>query len=192
MEWEIRIVRLKKLLCLTLHRLYSNSEILLLVRKPQESVKKEKDFPGVFCIVSEDNIKDCLNFEDASFMAAYRNMLLKGDIGHYGYLNGKCVFRSWLQCSGDIKFEGCTVYRLKENEYNSHFTFCAPEARGNGFQCESISQWIHMYPDGIFYSMVLPEKEISLNNYKRNGFKVCQLIRVENRLFQRRLKRKYL
>lgn len=182
-------MRLNKLFHLILHRFYSNSEILLLVRKPQKITQESKDFSGVFRMITENNIKDCVNFEDASFVTIYKNMLAKGNIGHYGYLNGECVFRSWLQCSGDIKFEGCIVHHLKENEYNSYFTFCAPEARGNRFQYESISQWIHMYPDGRFYAMVLPQKEISLNNYKRNGFKVYQLIRVENRLFQRRLKK---
>lgn len=176
-----------------IHRIYSDSEILLLKREPNETRnKRRKDFSGVFCQVTEDNIKDCLSFEDASFVSIYRSMLMNGDIGQYGYLNGKCVFRSWLQCSGKIKFEGCTVHRLKQNEYNSHYTFCAPEARGNGFQYESIHQLICMYPKGVFYSMVLPEKEISLKNYKENGFKVYQLIRVENRLFQRKLKRKML
>lgn len=176
-----------------IHRIYSNSEILLLKREPYEiSNKIRKDFPGIFCKVTEDNINDCLSFEDVSFISIYRKMLTNGDIGQYGYLNGKCVFRSWLQCSGEIKFKGCTIHSLKENEFNSHYTFCAPEARGNGFQYEGIRQLLNMYPDGVFYSMVLPEKKISLNNYKENGFKVYQQIRVENRFFQRRLKRKLL
>ena len=96
-------------------RLWSDSKILLLVRpagKPLDDTKR-KPCPGEIRAVTEKDLSDCAAFEDAArYVPVYREMLKRGDLLHFGYLNGKCVYRHAAQCSGDITHDGCFVRRL--------------------------------------------------------------------------------
>ena len=171
-------------------RIWSDSEILLLVRpagKPLDDTKR-KPCPGEFRMVTEENIQDCADFEDAvKYVPIYRGMLESGDYGQYGYLNGNCVYREWLQRTGDLVFDGCKVRALRENECISHYVFCAPDARGKGFQAASGAHLISLFPEKVFYTMVLPEKPVSLKNYLQNGYEIRSLLTVKNRFFRRTL-----
>lgn len=171
-------------------RLWSERSILLLVRsaekQPEESLRKP--CPGEFRPVTENNVIDCAAFENANRrVPIYREMLKRGDYGQYGYWNGVCVYREWLQMSGDVTFDGCIAFTLQENECSSQYVFCAPSARNNGFQAASGFHLAELFPQITFYTMVLPEKLNSLRNYWRCAFEIHSRITVKNRFFHRTL-----
>lgn len=170
-------------------RIWSNNSILLLVRSAGKPLhKEERPFLGEFCQITEQNIGDCATFESPSqYIPIYQKRLKRGDYGQYGYLNGTCVYREWIQQSGVILFDGCTVLELRDHECCSEYVFCAPSARGNGFQAASGAHLISLFPEWTFYTMVLPEKPISLMNYMRNGYEIHSLLTVKNRFFRRKL-----
>ncbi len=170
-------------------RLWFEQTIMLLVRPEHAKVHSEwlEQCPGSFCTVSEMNLGDCLEIEDAHYLALYQKMLMRGDYGQFGYLNGKCVYRAWLQRSGDIEFQGCSVLTLKEREGYSCYDYCAPSARGNGFQAAGIARVIQKFPELTIYTLILPTKPWSLRNYLRNGFEPQSLITVKRRFFYKKL-----
>lgn len=176
-------------------RLWSDSKILLLVRpagKPLDDAKR-KPCPGEFRMVTEENIQDCAAFEDAArYVPVYREMLARGDYGQYGYLGRNCVYREWLQQSGDLVFDGCKVRALLENECISHYVFCAPAARRNGFQSNGGARLVSLFPGKTFYTLVRPENSVSLKNFLRNGYEIQSLLTVKNRFFRRTLTEKVL
>lgn len=170
------------------HRLWSTCEIILLVRSPDTPLPKHAiSCPGEFRDVTEENIRDCGQFEDISMVSVYRKMLSDGFSGQYGYLNGACVYRAWTQHRGKIDFEGCTVMSLPEHAWYSCYVYCAPEARGNGFHRAGIAETIRQFPDETAYTMILPEKPWSMRNYILNGFKPYSSITAKNRFLHRSL-----
>lgn len=176
-------------------RIWSDSEILLLVRpagKPLDDTKR-KPCPGEIRAVTEKDLSDCAAFEDAArYVPVYREMLKRGDLLHFGYLNGKCVYRHAAQCSGDITHDGCFVRRLQPHEIYTHHSYCAPEARGNGFQPESLRQMFLTFFDCTAYTLIEPQNKRSLVGAFRGGYEVRSLLTVKNRFFRRTLTEKVL
>lgn len=174
-------------------RIWSERSILLLVRSANQKVDESRRKPceGEFRPVTEKNIGDCAQFEDADTrVPVYREMLENGYMMRFGYLNGKCVFRHAAQCSGDVTFDGCTILTLGEHEISPCYSYCAPEARGKGFHAESIYRMAQEFPDCTSYTMVLPTNKSSLKGYYRNGYEPLALLTVKKRFFKRQLLRK--
>lgn len=172
------------------HRLWSTSTALLLVRPAGTvvTIPEEKRCPGELREVTEENIMDCAAFEDAAlYVPIYRSMLEKGDIIHFGYLNGRCVFRRCMQLHGTFDFDGCAVRSLKENEAYTHFSYCAPEGRGNHFQLASLSNMYETHPMVRGYTIIKEDNIPSLKNCYRAGYEPYSLLTVKNRLFHRAL-----
>lgn len=95
------------------HRLWSTTEVLLLVRPANVPLleRVNKVCPGEFRAVTEENIQDCAQFEDAShYVPVYREMLKRGDAVRFGYLDGNCVFRHCMQLSGTFFEDGCVLF----------------------------------------------------------------------------------
>ena len=176
-------------------RIWSDSETLLLVRpagKPLDDSKR-KLCPGEIRAVTEKDLPDCAAFEDAArYVPVYRDMLKRGDLVHFGYLNGKCVYRHAAQCAGDITCDGCFVRRLQPHEIYTHYSYCAPAARGKGFQPESLRQMFLTFFDHTAYTLIDPQNKRSLAGAFRNGYEVRSLLTVKNRLFRRILTEKLL
>lgn len=170
------------------HRLWSTNTILLLERPSGKPLGERKPCPGEFRPISEDNIADCAVIEDAThYVPIYRQMLAQGDYGQYGYLHGKCVYRQWLKCSGDILYVGCLVRTLAANEVYDHYVFCTPAARGQGVHAEGITQLIMRFMDHTFYALIAPNNISSLKNALRNGYEIRGRITVKCRFLRRTL-----
>lgn len=173
-----------------MHRLWSTNTILLLVRpigKPLDD-SFHKPCPGEFCPITAKNIEDCASFENAEhYVPIYREMLSNGDYGHYGYLDGECVFREWVQVSGTFCFEGCPVRLLSENQGYIHYAYCTPEARGNGFMTRGVFLLTQAYLDRQLFALVREDNLPSLKSLRRNGFEIYSKLTVKNRFFRRKL-----
>lgn len=174
--------------------MWSQRSILLLTRPAWKTLDKDKIkfCPGEFRLVDNNNLLDCLKFDDFTHIKTYKKMLKNGDSGQYGYLNGVCVYREWIQKSGDVIFDGCKVFALKDKEGQSCYNYCTPSARCNGFQSAGLAFQIKLYPEMTLYSMVLPENKVSLANFLNVGYEIQSIITVKNRIFFRSLKEEVL
>ncbi len=80
---------------------------------------------------TRDNIEDVLLFESKRSLKYIRKMLKNGKQGLLGYIEGRCVHRSWYQNSkGKVLIYKFLPYYLKENEIYIHDCVTAPEMRG--------------------------------------------------------------
>lgn len=122
--------------------------------------------------MTEENISDCAAFEDPEHYV------------HYAYLDGNCVFRHALQCSGSIYFSETYIKALSENERYIHYAYCAPQARGNAIHKESTVRLCSLYPDSDVYVIVALDNIASLKAYIYAGFKIKSRIRLKWRLFR--------
>lgn len=180
----------KEFFRLLLHRLWSTDEILQLVRPANAPLPERtwKPCPGEFRPVTEENINDCGQFEDAAhYIPVYREMIQRGDFVHFGYLNGKCVYRHAAQCSGDVVWGGCFVRHLQSHEIHTHFSYCAPDARGGGWQMESLRIMFETYPDCTAYTEVKKTNIPALISNFRVGYRPYSVLTVKNRLLHRSL-----
>lgn len=65
---------------------------------------------------------------------AFRAFLARGDLGFYGYLDGRVVHRAWVRL-GPVRVPTWHTFApldLREGEAWIHFCETAPEARGKG------------------------------------------------------------
>lgn len=172
------------------HRLWSTSQTLLLLRPANAPLPEQtwKPCPGEFRPVTEENIDDCGQFEDAAhYVPVYREMIQRGDFVHFGYLNGKCVYRHAAQCSGDVVWGGCFVRHLQSHEIHTYFSYCAPDARGGGWQTESLRIMFETYPDCTAYTEIKKTNIPSLISCFRAGYRPYSVLTVKNRFLFRRL-----
>lgn len=167
--------------------LWSTGSTLLLVRPAGAPVDP---FPSKPCIgelrlVTEDDLPDCAAFEDAAhYVPIYRDMLRRGDLIHFGYLNGKCVYRHAARVSGNLEFSGHALRRLGEKEIVTHFSHCAPEARGGGWQTESLREFFRARFDCTSYTFVLEDNLPSLISCFRAGYRPYSRLTDKNRFFR--------
>lgn len=180
----------KEFFRLLLHRLWSESETLLLVRPANTPLPERtwKPCPGEFRPVTEENINDCGQFEDAAhYVPVYREMIQQGDVVHFGYLNGKCVFRHCMQRGGTFYEDGCPVRTLGKNEVYIHYVFCAPEARGLGLHTEGTRRFCEAFPSDTFFSCVKSDNASSLYGFFLSGYHPYSVLTVKNRFLFRHL-----
>lgn len=180
----------KEFFCRLRHRLWSTSQTLLLLRPANAPLPEQtwKPCPGEFRDVTEENINDCGQFENAvHYVPIYREMLKQGDVVHFGYLNGKCVFRHCMQRSGSFYEDGCLVHTLGADEAFIHYVFCSPNARGLGFHTEGTRRFCEQLLAHSFYTCVKPDNFPSLHGFFLSGFQPYSLLTVKNRFLFRRL-----
>lgn len=172
------------------NRLWSDHEMLLLVRPADKPLDEalHKPCAGEFRPVTEQNINDCAAFEDAArYVPVYREMLQRGDVVHFGYIDGQCVFRHCMQTSGSFTYEGCPVRTLATGEVYTTYGFCAPAARGKGLLAESLYQFFLSHFHDTAYTLVAPENVSSLRSCYRNGYEIRSRIVVKCRFLRRTL-----
>jgi len=83
--------------------------------------------------VTETNVTDASWFNTSAEMAAFRDFLERGDLGFYGYVDRKCIHRSW------VKLGPCRINlwrsfsrRIGSKEAYIHYCKTASEVRGFG------------------------------------------------------------
>jgi len=78
-----------------------------------------------------ENIGDVLAFDTPDKLALYRQFLAEGETGYLGYLDGKCVHRSWVKrLPGKVQLHWALPLILQKGEAYIHYCETAPTARG--------------------------------------------------------------
>lgn len=169
------------------YRLWFTDSILLLTRPagPPAEPSPRKPFAGEIRCVTEADLPDCAAFENPDrYVPIYRSMLKRGDLALFGYLDGRCVFRSFLQRSGPLAFQEHTVRELAAGKGYVHYIFCAPDARRKGFHEAALREMCRICPDRTLYAEVKEGNIPSLRGFFRSGFAPAARLTAKNRFFR--------
>lgn len=166
---------LKKLLNYIKTRLYINEIIILYSLKnyqSQTSVATIKHTTG-------DNIKDILHFQHERYINIFKDFLSLGDKGYFGYLQDKCIHRSWLKGNGQVIHPHWVYpYKLKENEVFIHYCETAQEARGKNIYPYVLSNIIEEHQDKEILISVNDENIASKKGVEKVGFRERERVKV--------------
>jgi len=166
---------LKKLLNFIKSRLYINETIILYSLKnyqSQTSLATVKHATG-------DNLKDILYFQDERYLDIFKNFLLLGDKGYFGYLQDKCIHRSWLKGNQQTVYPHWLIpHKLKENEVFIHYCETAPEARGKNIYPYALSNIIEEHQDKEILISVNDENIASKKGVEKVGFRERERVKV--------------
>jgi hypothetical protein len=84
--------------------------------------------------VTRERVADALDMESSERIEEFRGFLQRGDLGYYGYLDGKVVHRAWARM-GPVRVATYHSYGPLNVESDSgyvHYCETAPSARGLG------------------------------------------------------------
>lgn len=175
-----------------IHEIWSENSILMLKRNAYAALDYDKaaKWNSEISIVpvTDDNVYDCKEFEDPEhYVPIYKGMIDRGDFVQYGYLDGKCVFRHAIKCSGDITFENAVIKHIDNKCVYSHYAYCAPQARGKGFLTKSLFLVAKKYFDHDIYMLVYEDNYSSLKSHFRTEYYPYKYLTVKNRMFKKKI-----
>lgn len=105
-------------------------EVIFLFKNATHEMKQQTSKADIVP-ANEENIKDVLNFQDSKYIDIFREFIKSGDIGYLGYLDGKCIHRSWVVCTPQIvNLHRFLKMRLLSDEAFIHYCETAEYARG--------------------------------------------------------------
>ncbi len=120
--------------------------------------------------VKNENLMDVCSFRPQCIVKNFQDFLDNGDIGYYGYIDGKCVHHTWVQNGArEINDLG---YRMKIQEDSVYIHYCqtAPEARGKGIYPKVLACVCKDFFDKNKYLIVLKRKGPANRGVEKAGF----------------------
>ena len=163
---------------------YSNHVLLFLVREPEEIQLPTLASGHVVSIVTEQNIADTQRFERKEYTAVYKRMLKHGDVGYFGYIDGKCACRLWGMVSPDEK----RLYGIKLNpkgkEILVHYVETAADSRRKGIARECLTYLVHHFQGKEMCVFISIDNTASLRLHKKLGFTEKAILTVKKRKMQ--------
>jgi hypothetical protein len=128
----------------------------------------------------QNNIKDVLNFQDERYLKTFEEFLYEGKLGYLGYINKKCIHRSWVEKNENtiIYYHPLAQKRLAKNEIYIHYCETAVTARGNNVYPYVISKIAMDFPDKEVLICVNKKNHPSIKGVKKAGFKPIQSIKI--------------
>ena len=157
-------------------RLYSDSSVLLMElknRTPQISPVTIQD-------VTTINVGDALSFQSTKQVQTFRSFLKYGHKGYYGYLNGRCVHRSWVVLGpGKVLIHKFYSILLKENEVFIQYCETASEARGKNIFAHVLSYIGQQFPASRVLISVDNKNHSSIKSMLKAGFVEFDMKRIK-------------
>lgn len=107
-------------------------ETLLIFRAPAQP--QNLDSPGVELVyATHENIHDLSWFQTGDQLEVFGGFLRSGHVGYLGYLDGRCVHRSWLiPGPAPIREHWSQSHCICQGQAYVHYCLTADEARGRG------------------------------------------------------------
>ena len=166
---------------------YSDDVILLLKREAGACNLTLRKGHEVHRVTAE-NISDSQYFESPKYLKIYSGFLEHGDIGIFGYAQGKCVARCWgVICPTDVT-EGGLNLELEDNSVFVHYVKTAVTYRREKLGKEVLGALIDSCKEKQMYVTIHIDNVPSLKLHKQYGFKECGIIRIKRRLMCTRTK----
>ena len=149
-------------------RFYVNSEFLLYVYK----IPKKQNSPVKIVKANNNNISDILHFQEKRYLKMFKNFLSIGDIGYLGYINNKCIHRSWVKKGEQIvRLQKFLPYKLNKNQIFIHMCETAHEARGKNIYPTVLCKIIDDFKDNYEILIAVDSKNISsIKGIEKAGF----------------------
>jgi hypothetical protein len=156
-------------------RMYTNETIILFQLRT----------PAVFSpdikikAVNESNLNDARSFQDESQLSLFRKFLKRGDKGFYGYLEGKCVHRSWVVLPPRQAEVHLFCRRpLNPDEVFIHFSETAGWARGRNIFTQVLAHIGEEFKDKHVFISVGQDNSSSIKSVRKAGFSELSRIHV--------------
>lgn len=164
--------------------IWSTDTILFLIRPAGLPEPEARPFAGEIRVPTEAELPACAADLKTAFGwdAAQRSILRQGELVLFGWLDGTCVFHSYLQYGGIYDHRGHAV-RFADNEAYIHNVFCVPAARRKGFHEAALRHMCAACPDRVLYTQAVEDNVPSLRGFYRAGFRPVFRHTVKKRFF---------
>lgn len=148
-------------------RIYSDSTILLMELKnpanPQSIASIQE--------VTESNVEDALNFQSKGQIQTFRSFLKDGYKGYYGYMDDRCVHRSWVvQGPARVALHKFYSMAIQENEVFIQYCETAPSVRGKNIFAHVLSYIGSQWKTARVLTSVDKENSSSIRSMVKAGF----------------------
>ena len=121
--------------------------------------------------VTPENVEDARSFQSDHLIEIFRGFLSNGDKGYYGYIDNKCVHRSWVKTAGQVvQPHWAYKYELLEDEAYIHYCETAPCARGLGIYPHVLSFITHDLFDQQISIAIDEKNTASIHGATKVGF----------------------
>lgn len=169
------------------NKIWSTRTDLLLSRPAGLPPPEARPFAGEIRAPREEELPACAADFKAPFgwADAQRDILRRREnLALFGWLDGTCVFRCYLQHGGSCSHGGHTVMQFADNESYIGPAFCVPAARRKGFHEAVLRHLCTAFPDRSLYCEVRPDNIPSLRGFYRTGFRPVFRLTVKKRFFR--------
>lgn len=157
-------------------RIYSDSTVVMM------ELKDSVDAKSLIIIqeVTLANVKDALNFQSKGQVQRFSSFLQRGDKGYYGYLDKRCVHRSWVvQGPAKVSLHKFYWVNIKENQVFIQYCETAPEVRGKNIFAHMLSHIGKEYPASRVLTSVDEKNSSSIRSMIKAGFEEIYRKRIK-------------
>lgn len=169
--------RLKGFLKRIKRNIYSNQVILLLCHEPL--MKSNVDLNGLKIEkVSLTNINDALTFQSENQINYFKQLLTKGNIGFYAYVNDVCVNRNWVQTKELINISPFIQEILPKGYIYIHAVETDKNYRGKGIQTTLIKFIINEFYNKKILIAINQNNLPSLTTVRKNNFEIVRKYKI--------------
>ena len=156
--------------------LYTNEVLIIFEHK----VKNKIDSPVKIVYATQENLPDILEFQNAVYLQIFRGFLEDGDRGYLGYLDGKCVHRSWVvqEPGKKVSVHELLNFRLKENEIFIHYCETANRARGKNIYPAVLSRIVEDFQGKRTLICTNIRNPSSIRGIEKAGFEEVSRVRI--------------
>ena len=166
---------------------YSNTIEVLMKRNCDKKNGWIKAPNHDFSIVTEKNISDSQLFENHKYIDIYKSMLERGDIGIYGYVDGKCACRVWAVVDPSNFCEGGVSLGLSTDDVFVHYLLTDVAYRGQGLASECLMFINDLFSDRDIYSTIEIHNNPSFSAFRKAGYRDNKVLILKKRLLRSKM-----
>ncbi|OCA88919.1 N-acetyltransferase [Pseudobacillus wudalianchiensis] len=140
----------------------------------------EVNSPVILKKADINNINDILNFQNKKYLILFKKFLKEGGVGYLGYLDDRCIHRSWVVVEEGslINLHPLVKRKLDRNAVYIHYCETAPAARGKGVYPYVISTIAKDFQNKTVLICVNNKNIPSIKGVKKAGFKPVESVTV--------------
>jgi ribosomal protein S18 acetylase RimI-like enzyme len=159
--------------------LFSKNTILLLKREAETRVANVNSPAEIHQITTVQALADIMTVEGGQQLSVFENLLEKGDLCYYGYIDKRYVARGWVVKSGaKINYLRAWKTVLPSDSAYIYRLFTISSERGKHIAQKLISEVCNYLYEKDIYTLVLPTNVTSLKAFDRCGFNPVKSINI--------------
>jgi hypothetical protein len=156
-------------------RIYSDGEVYLL----QHQHNTAQQSPAVIKKVTEENVNDASHFQSKKQVSSFRKFMKEGYTGYYGYIDGKCIHRSWVVPGpARVMLHKFLSLEIQQHEFFIEYCETAPEVRGKNIFAHVLSNIADELKGKKVFIAVDKGNNSSLRSMIKAGFGILEKKRI--------------